>query len=381
MVFGGFFGSSSEENNKVGGDGDLTAAVALANDGARYERSSNVDFYVDAATGNMTNLSDTTVLSDHMAKSDAYNSFSKHGSGTDDRLDPSRSEHARRKKEELAKGRFLARRGLFAANELSDETLFNVGKKLPDRQGSKRFHSLDSHYLDVNDIGNQDRHCILRLPENIANLVKRRMQDNTEIGMLIEPTGRYDYREYKITINGIDEPLIGILGELPCIVEAHKTLDCDLLFKSADISQMMIAYDPETAEQVAQQLMTQKMWEWPDGLTPPTRNIRTRKFKNFEVYTNEDVKDAEREALVLLNGLVRDSYHFEIKSAHEVKELVESYRNGNIKERIIGPDEDVSDYIAALEQQEADLAGDLSEVMFGGEAIGFLSQQNSKNYL
>ncbi|AFZ79486.1 hypothetical protein BEWA_023350 [Theileria equi strain WA] len=274
-------------------------------------------------------------------------------------------------RENLIKGRLLARRGVFSAHELVDESLFSTGKVI-DRYGSKRYQGSDISAKDLNDPGCSDKHCILRLPEHIANLVKTRLESSEDPGITFEPTGRYDYREYKVTISGLDKPLYGILGELPCIIEAHKTLNNDLLFKSADISQMMVVYEDDVTS-VADDLIN-RMWEWPSGLTPATKNIRKRKFKNFEVFSNEEIKDAEREALILLNGLIRDTFHYEIKSAQEVHDLVQSYRNGNIKERIIGPDEDIDVYIKALEEQETEDLPDLSEIMFDADANSISSK-------
>ncbi|ORM41719.1 Transcription initiation factor TFIID subunit 7 [Babesia sp. Xinjiang] len=267
--------------------------------------------------------------------------------------------------EELIKGKLLARHGIFGAHEIYEDVLFNKPAK-GERHSSKRLQSVDSNAArDFCDLGSLDKHCIIRFPQDIADILKTRMETGEDMGLVIEPTGRYDYREFVVRIRGIPLELVGILVELPCHLEAHKTLDCDLLFKSADISQILIVQERKEAE-VTIENMRKRLWEWPHGLTPPTKNIRKRRFKDFDVYNNEELKEAEKEALILLKGMVRDSYHFEVKSAQEVLELVESFRNGNIKERIIGPDEDVQEYIKAVQQHDVGL--DDSEVMFNGDA-------------
>ncbi|KAK1939719.1 TAFII55 protein conserved region containing protein [Babesia divergens] len=271
--------------------------------------------------------------------------------------------------EDAMKGKLLARHGIFGAHELYEDLLFNKPAK-GERHSSKRLQYVDNTSTrDFSDLGSLDKHCIIRFPEEIANIINNRTSNGEDVGVTIEPTGRYDYREYVVRVRGVPMELMGILVELPCHIEAHKTLDCDLLFKAADISQMMLVQERKEAE-VTIENMRQNLWEWPDGITPPTKNIRKRKFKNFDLYSNEDVKEAEKEALILLKGLVRDSYHFEVKSAQEVFELVESYRNGNIKERIIGPDEDVYDYIKAV--QQSDLGDDESEIMFNADFPGIM---------
>ncbi|CDR94144.1 TAFII55 protein conserved region containing protein, putative [Babesia bigemina] len=273
--------------------------------------------------------------------------------------------------DEIIKGKLLARHGIFGAHEIYEEVLFNKPAK-SERHSSKRLQYADSGgACDFSDMGSIDKHCIIRFPPDIAEVIRERSAANEDTGVSIEPTGRYDYREFVVRVRGVPVELMGILVELPCHLEAHKTLDCDMLFKAADVSQMIVVQERKEAE-VTVEAMRQCMWEWPDGITPPTKNIRKRRFKDLDVYNNEEVKEAEREALNLLNGTVRDSYHYEVKSAQEVRELVESYRNGNIKERIIGLDEDVQEYIKAVQQFEP--APDDSEIMFNGDHSCFMKQ-------
>nr|BAN65606.1 TAFII55 protein conserved region containing protein [Babesia bovis] len=266
--------------------------------------------------------------------------------------------------EDAIKGKLLARHGIFGAHEIYEDMLFNKPVK-GERVSSKRLQNLDANApRDFSDLGSIDKHYIIRFPNDVAETIRSRSEAGEDMGVVIEPTGRYDYREFMVKVRGVPLELIGILVELPCHVEAHKTLDCDLLFKSADISQIMIVQERKQAEITIEE-MRQRLWEWPDGITPPTKNIRKRRFRNLDVYNNEEIKEAEREVLTLLNGLVRDSYHFEIKSAQEVKELLENFRKGLIEERIIGPDEDVETYINALQQYEG--MNEDSEIMFNGK--------------
>ncbi|GFE54862.1 TAF7-like RNA polymerase II TAF7L [Babesia ovis] len=267
--------------------------------------------------------------------------------------------------EQNLKGKLLARHGIFGAHEIYEDMLFNKPAQA-ERHSSKRLQSVDSSAArDFSDLGSADKHCIIRFPNDIASVIRERISSGEDAGLVVEPTGRYDYREFMVRVRGVPQELIGILVEMPCHVEAHKTLDCDLIFKAADISQIMIVLERKEAE-VTIENMRQRMWEWPDGLTPPTKNIRKRRFRDLDMYHNDELKEAEKEALILLKGLVRDSYHYEVKSAQEVHELVDSFRNGNIKERIIGPDEDVQAYIKAVQQYDA--GNDDSEVMFNGDS-------------
>ncbi|EAN32830.1 TAFII55 protein conserved region family protein [Theileria parva strain Muguga] len=330
-----------------------------------YTNSQLEDDLEGSIAGANTNLSDFTEASG--SNLDNYNKPeptkpSETLNGTEVKFEDSKSFG----KKGVEVGRILARRGLFSSDVLNEETLFTGSTRAHDYQRTRRYQAADTNVKDLNDPGLNDKSCVLRLPEYAADLVKERLAKSEPLGITVTPTGRYDFREYKVEIKGLITPLFAILGELPCVIEAHKTLNNDLLFKSADISQLMIAYEKDQAEKVAE-ILKDRMWEWPDGLTPGTKNIRKRRFKNYDDYSNEEIKEAERESLILMNGLVRDTYHFEIKTTQDVNDLVASYRAGNIKERVIGPDEDVAVYIKALEEQENEEFPDLSEIMFDSD--------------
>ncbi|CAG8726875.1 18201_t:CDS:2, partial [Dentiscutata erythropus] len=75
------------------------------------------------------------------------------------------------------------------------------------------------------------------------------------------------------------------LVDLPCIIEAQKTFNNKQFYKVADVCQMLIVESPiDTQEEV--HLFTENtasssidQFEWPDGLTPPLKNARNRRFR------------------------------------------------------------------------------------------------------
>eukprot|EP00904_Undaria_pinnatifida_P013816 jgi/Undpi1/9565/HiC_scaffold_27.g12021.m1 len=70
------------------------------------------------------------------------------------------------------------------------------------------------------------------------------------------------------------------LVDLPCIVETQKTLDRSTFFKSGDVGQMLIVYKDEAAykKDDGNAASASPRGLYPDGLTPPTKNIVRRRF-------------------------------------------------------------------------------------------------------
>ncbi|PPQ63050.1 hypothetical protein CVT24_005905 [Panaeolus cyanescens] len=72
------------------------------------------------------------------------------------------------------------------------------------------------------------------------------------------------------------------LVDLPCIVEAQKTVDNTQMFKVADICQMLVVDKMIASEE---QMMKEKggfnidEFIWPHGITPPLHHVRKRRFR------------------------------------------------------------------------------------------------------
>ncbi|EJD41061.1 hypothetical protein AURDEDRAFT_90575 [Auricularia subglabra TFB-10046 SS5] len=67
------------------------------------------------------------------------------------------------------------------------------------------------------------------------------------------------------------------LVDLPCIIEAQKTLDRKNMFKVADISQMLVLEPENTSRQ--QHDFKVDEFIWPHGITPPLHHVRKRRFR------------------------------------------------------------------------------------------------------
>jgi len=107
---------------------------------------------------------------------------------------------------------------------------------------------------------------------------------------------------------GKDE-FTGTLVDLPCVLETLKTNDKVNYYKSADIGQMLIIDDPETInydsdDESKQMTSYDRHFKYDSGITPPTRNIRKRKFRRVEhtFQRKQEIAEAEQEVLKIMRG-------------------------------------------------------------------------------
>eukprot|EP01071_Lankesteria_metandrocarpae_P012271 Lankesteria_metandrocarpae@DN5657_c0_g1_i1.p1 len=182
---------------------------------------------------------------------------------------------------------------------------------------------------------------------------------NMHIGLRVTPTTNEDYRIFDVEID-LDEPeypiqnehstntqanslpttpaktlpggkvvyvksLVGTLLELPCIIETYKSLDADLMFKSCDVSQMLYVYDPTVESIDIPTLKNTNFWECRSGLTPATHRIRSRKFRNLDVFDRSDIALAELEILELMRGVSREWSEIDVVSRWEMQRHVSNY--------------------------------------------------------
>ncbi|XP_003741840.1 transcription initiation factor TFIID subunit 7 [Galendromus occidentalis] len=90
--------------------------------------------------------------------------------------------------------------------------------------------------------------------------------------------------------------------DLPCVIESHKTLDRKTFYKTADISQIMICYEPgqepksedEAPLRKRKDALTKK-YLYPHGITPPLKNVRKRRFRKTLQKKIIDFPEIEKE--------------------------------------------------------------------------------------
>ncbi|KAF8915380.1 TAFII55 protein conserved region-domain-containing protein [Mucidula mucida] len=85
------------------------------------------------------------------------------------------------------------------------------------------------------------------------------------------------------------------LVDLPCIIEAQKTLDNKQMFKVADICQMLVVENriENDEPQANQKNFNIEEFIWPHGITPPLHHVRKRRFrKRINRRTIESTEEA-----------------------------------------------------------------------------------------
>lgn len=103
--------------------------------------------------------------------------------------------------------------------------------------------------------------------------------------------------------------LNGKVLDLPTIVESLKTIDGKGFYKTADICQMLLCREDDdgtTDEDSPQKtkkkdpFKVEKKYLWPHGITPPTKNVRRRRFRKTLKKKYVEAPEIEKEVKRLL---------------------------------------------------------------------------------
>lgn len=103
--------------------------------------------------------------------------------------------------------------------------------------------------------------------------------------------------------------LPGKIVDLPTIVESMKTIDSKGFYKTADICQMLLCKeeDDQTTDEESPQKTKKKdpnkvdkKYLWPHGVTPPTKNVRKRRFRKTLKKKYVEAPEIEKEVKRLL---------------------------------------------------------------------------------
>lgn len=151
---------------------------------------------------------------------------------------------------------------------------------------------------------------ILRLPVNVAGDIKQELRSgvpNLKERLRIDVNP--ETRRGKVIYNG--RIFNAKLVDLPCIIESHKTTDRKTLYKTADISQMLVCVsDDEDAEDCVlgqgekkgekKKKDEDKKHQWNHGIAPPLKNVRKRRFRKTMAKKNPDLPDVDKEVRRLL---------------------------------------------------------------------------------
>jgi transcription initiation factor TFIID subunit 7 len=143
-----------------------------------------------------------------------------------------------------------------------------------------------------------EEHIILRLPPSPATqqfrqfVKKRRIPEGFSINFS-------DPRNAQINLGIPDSPSLSAkLVDLPCILESQKTFDNKQFYKIADICQMILVNDPKYPHPPIAAMVDKT--GYPDGITPPLKSVRIRRFRKR--MSKKAIEDVEKEVERLLQA-------------------------------------------------------------------------------
>ena len=208
--------------------------------------------------------------------------------------------------------------------------------------------SLDKIIKD-NDI---DCNLILNVPEEIGEkihkLINEQCQENPNSKINIEiienPSESInnvdDSRKMILNFNNELHPIT--ILDLPCIIEAQKTIDYKSFYKCSDISQMMYVHDDiikkeedlikfnpltDTIDKKFQKLLWTKdpdhKYKLKHGLSKATRNIRMKRFKRKLKYNKDEILEVAKKLKSIIDNGAANYDNKTIKT--------ETYENNNDK--------------------------------------------------
>ncbi|XP_028161286.1 transcription initiation factor TFIID subunit 7 [Ostrinia nubilalis] len=151
---------------------------------------------------------------------------------------------------------------------------------------------------------------IMRLPEEPAKVLRNVLSTGENLKNRLAIQMENDMRHGEIRFD--NWLLHGKIVDLPTIVESHKTIDRKSVYKTADICQIMICkdeLDPSSTEEESptknkkkDPFKVDKKFLWPHGITPPTKNVRKRRFRKTLKKKNIEAPEIEKEVKRLLRA-------------------------------------------------------------------------------
>ncbi|KAJ8609069.1 hypothetical protein MRB53_039338 [Persea americana] len=173
----------------------------------------------------------------------------------------------------------------------------NNSSKIVLRKSFVAGYGYDSEASDREDDPTIENHMILRFkPGSEAEYVRNKINQKEPLdGITIKFK---DPRNAVVTVQG--KIFAAKLVDLPTITEVHKSFDKKNIFKVTDICQMLLVGDRISHEDTVLALPSNpKDYIFPHGLTPPLKNVRTRRFRKRA--SAKTIESVEKEVERLLN--------------------------------------------------------------------------------
>ncbi|KAF7287268.1 TATA-box binding protein associated factor 7 [Rhynchophorus ferrugineus] len=147
---------------------------------------------------------------------------------------------------------------------------------------------------------------ILRLPIEPARLLREALRNCESLDNRFSITIEDDMRHGEVRLDHWLLP--GKIIDLPTVIESLKTIDSKSFYKTADICQMLLCKeedDQKSDEEGPQKKKkdsnkVDKKYLWPHGITPPTKNVRRRRFRKTLKKKYVEAPEIEKEVKRLL---------------------------------------------------------------------------------
>lgn len=177
--------------------------------------------------------------------------------------------------------------------------------------------------LDTNMILSVPEEIGLKLQKIIQGQASQQEKSAMNLEIIENPNDNIDMDESRKMIFKINDQLLPItILDLPCIIEAQKTIDYKTFYKSGDIAQMMFVHDKEykldTEAEIADfnpsragdETFDKMVWKkdydhkykCKHGLGKGTRNIRARRFKRKIRYNHEEILDVAKKLKSIIDN-------------------------------------------------------------------------------
>ncbi|XP_050299697.1 transcription initiation factor TFIID subunit 7 [Anthonomus grandis grandis] len=147
---------------------------------------------------------------------------------------------------------------------------------------------------------------ILRLPLEPAKILREALRNSENLKDRFSIKIDADQRHGEVRLDHWLLP--SKLVDLPTIIESLKTIDNKSFYKTADICQMLLCKeeDDQTTDEESPQKKKKdpnkvdKKYLWPHGITPPTKNVRRRRFRKTLKKKYVEAPEIEKEVKRLL---------------------------------------------------------------------------------
>ncbi|KAI9297113.1 hypothetical protein K502DRAFT_340452 [Neoconidiobolus thromboides FSU 785] len=200
--------------------------------------------------------------------------------------------------------------------------------------GRKRKKSAEEEEEDSGDdaggLGEEEdfleEHTILRVPiflaDRIRELIKTK-EGAQSIGLTFSQP-----REGAIKIKNKGYPVK--LVDLPTLIESQKIFNNKQMVKIADISQMIVVDDPTLKPSRPNK---KDPYIWSDGITPPLKNVRKRRFRKRVSRQTIEIVENELERL-LTEDVKADDVIYELADASDGNDSDNSGKELNVEDNI-----------------------------------------------